>query len=573
MNKYKSENGITLIALIVTIIILLILAVVAISSVNDGGIIQKAQDATAQYKIAQEKEQIGLAVNLWQLENSMPGKNLTFKEVIEAELSGEINIPVTENGDGSLTVVFTKTRNIYKVEKNGNITKLEDKNNDDNGDETTNDFAIIITKGENGVLSIKTEIPDSWNERDFKEDEEDYAAQVVAKSMGLKLNGETITNLKELIIAGVNYKYGSILEKTYTKDDYNTMITEIDSMIDADISTPEAAFKFMLESQNITGYETVQQYAAVVYKYTPTTKVLKIRKNNEEWIDITQQATWNNCDSTYQVYSNSIYEFQLKLDDKVAISNQIEVSDIAYLGKYVKYDANGNGRVDDETILWRVLRDDPDKVELISVSGLGNVDLSYYSYEQARTNYNNLVEILVEECKRVTGITEKIRNVGGPAEDITMDERVSFAELVETTEFSPTVSIDKFKKYEDTTNGFKQSNEEQYLDDYKQMQKIGAVVAWNIEDKRHDDYLYATRCINATSDEVQFCVRAQVGSSESNYIAWLPIVYNNGLVPDEMSGGFDSISVRPVIELESGIFKNTAQPGTENQPIEIYQDN
>lgn len=190
MNKCKSEKGITLIALIITIIILLILAVVSMSALNgDGGIIQRTQSATEQYKIAQEKEEIGLAINVWQLESSIPGKNVTLKGIIEEELSGEINIPVTENGDGSLTVVFTKTGNSYTVTKNGNITKLEDKNNDDNSDEITDDFEIEVqqTLSESSIgtvkLTIIPTIPENWNKREFTEEEEDLAAQLVGENM------------------------------------------------------------------------------------------------------------------------------------------------------------------------------------------------------------------------------------------------------------------------------------------------------------------------------------------------------------------------------------------------------
>ena len=113
----QDQKGITLIALIITIIILLILAVVTINSVNDGGIIQHAQNAKREYEIAQEKEQIGLAVIQWQLEN-----NQTFKAVIENALQGQVKSIVGEN-EGPLTVTF-KSDNIYTVKKDGEITQV-----------------------------------------------------------------------------------------------------------------------------------------------------------------------------------------------------------------------------------------------------------------------------------------------------------------------------------------------------------------------------------------------------------------------------------------------------------------
>ena len=79
MNKGKSTKGITLVALIITIIVLLILAVVAIAAVNDGGIIQKTQDAKSEYLIGQEKEQIGLSHNAWSIQKHYPNNEFNFK--------------------------------------------------------------------------------------------------------------------------------------------------------------------------------------------------------------------------------------------------------------------------------------------------------------------------------------------------------------------------------------------------------------------------------------------------------------------------------------------------------------
>ena len=77
----KQEKGITLMALIITIIVLLILAVVTIGAVQDSKIIEHAQNAGDSYAIGQEKEQIGLALSEWQLENALPGNNSIFSPI------------------------------------------------------------------------------------------------------------------------------------------------------------------------------------------------------------------------------------------------------------------------------------------------------------------------------------------------------------------------------------------------------------------------------------------------------------------------------------------------------------
>ena len=56
----KQEKGITLIALIITIVVLLILAGVAIKSIQDGGVITKAQSAADSMNKAQIEEKVEL---------------------------------------------------------------------------------------------------------------------------------------------------------------------------------------------------------------------------------------------------------------------------------------------------------------------------------------------------------------------------------------------------------------------------------------------------------------------------------------------------------------------------------
>lgn len=62
--KLLESRGITLIALVITIIVLLILAGVSIATLTgNNGILSQAQKASEETKIAEEKEQIGLAWN------------------------------------------------------------------------------------------------------------------------------------------------------------------------------------------------------------------------------------------------------------------------------------------------------------------------------------------------------------------------------------------------------------------------------------------------------------------------------------------------------------------------------
>ena len=64
MKKFKSQKGVTLVALIVTIIVLIILAGISINLLlGENGLITKAQEAKKQQKIAEIKEKISLELS------------------------------------------------------------------------------------------------------------------------------------------------------------------------------------------------------------------------------------------------------------------------------------------------------------------------------------------------------------------------------------------------------------------------------------------------------------------------------------------------------------------------------
>ena len=66
--KKNTQNGITLVALVITIIVLLILAMVSIKIAIDGGLIQKAKDATDTHTIGAEKEAIAIGYAAYQMD-------------------------------------------------------------------------------------------------------------------------------------------------------------------------------------------------------------------------------------------------------------------------------------------------------------------------------------------------------------------------------------------------------------------------------------------------------------------------------------------------------------------------
>ena len=97
MNKGKQEKGITLIALVITIVILLILAGLTINlALGDGGLAQKAKEATENYQLAQEAEEDLIQ----ELEANMAPTEEGYNEIegVNEPVLTEGMIPVTWNG-------------------------------------------------------------------------------------------------------------------------------------------------------------------------------------------------------------------------------------------------------------------------------------------------------------------------------------------------------------------------------------------------------------------------------------------------------------------------------------------
>ena len=170
-----------------------------------------------------------------------------------------------------------------------------------------------------------------------------------------------------------------------------------------------------------------------------------------------------------EIYKFDILPFENETTDEVEFKTvkeslvKISRAPEGNLGKYVTYANN----------TWIVLREDSEKVELISANALGAVTLGSSSsnvddeaFQEARVSYNNAVEILVDACKTETGITSNIRNVGGPATEDEMSDSntIVFSEI---DGFEPTTNI---TKCEGKINGFRKEDTN-YVSDYEQMKK------------------------------------------------------------------------------------------------------
>lgn len=106
----KNNKGITLIALVITIIVLLILVGVVIGFVMPGGIIDKAQESTKAYKLAEVKEKIAMELAALQIDVMTGEKEEVAKEELEqiiencgGELQEDGETVKTDYGDFNLS--------------------------------------------------------------------------------------------------------------------------------------------------------------------------------------------------------------------------------------------------------------------------------------------------------------------------------------------------------------------------------------------------------------------------------------------------------------------------------------
>jgi len=201
MNKIKLDKGITLIALIITIIVLLILAVVAIAAVNDGGIIDYAQNATNSYNDEKSKE-----------EDSILG----YEDFIEESLYGKEN---TETGPTSITISGPDTAktgekiSLSAYDQNGNILYRDDITwSAVSGVTIENSSGMVyVTSTDTGTIKIKAT---------SKSDSSIYAEKDIeitkAGPTSIRISGPSSgTEVGEMIILRAYDQNG---EKLYTKD-------------------------------------------------------------------------------------------------------------------------------------------------------------------------------------------------------------------------------------------------------------------------------------------------------------------------------------------------------------------
>ena len=133
-NSKEKQSGITLMALVTTIIILLILSGITIATLTgDNGLIKNSGNAKEQTEISGEKEIVEMATVQAMVKNKYG--NIT-KEGLQENINeyAKNNNPIQVLTDGDdLAVHFTSSDRYYRVNNDGNVTKIEVKKDSNPG--------------------------------------------------------------------------------------------------------------------------------------------------------------------------------------------------------------------------------------------------------------------------------------------------------------------------------------------------------------------------------------------------------------------------------------------------------
>lgn len=141
MKKQKNNRGITLIALTISVIVLLIISGITISSLTgENGLINNSEDAGKTYSIVEEREILNTSVAIAM--GKSPGAKVEYnilKRYLDQNIGIEnrdYKIAIDEIDESCFYVTFTGSKNIYKINSDGEITYF--KNEADEEDEENN---------------------------------------------------------------------------------------------------------------------------------------------------------------------------------------------------------------------------------------------------------------------------------------------------------------------------------------------------------------------------------------------------------------------------------------------------
>ena len=503
----KQNNGITLIALILTIIVLMILAVVAISAVNDGGIIQHAQDAKNEHTIAQEKEEILLAQSEWTLAKySSNNPSQTFKSFMESKLVDTgIATKVEGNDNGPLTVKM-KSGNSYTVTESGEIIPQQSGNQGGEGGSSGESDPTIS-------LLEQYLFGDSPNGRNYYEElSEDW--EIYNKNEELGIAQEDIK--------GLTYGYGE-----------NELIFYIEY--------EGAKYKFKTNiDEDGEPANTVPSYGVVrIDNWDKNTKVGKYveDENGDTWRIIYEDDTHGLQMISVRTFQYNSSRFRLGYEDTLITDwNALDTT----TPEFKLADLNKDGKLEDSKDLERAI----------------------YSYNQAIKTLNTACENLFKENGSYTRTyIQDVRCVGSNpvfanknSENTTTATSANYPALA-------TLPNNNASQEAGLCDGVGYGTDNNFETDFDRMVALGINIG-EASNEKEQSYWLASRVVYADSEDVSFSVRCVYSDGDYNHddLWYVDESYACGNAYGE--------ALRPVVSLSSSI-QFAEGDGSEGNPYKF----
>ena len=285
--QIKSPHAITLIALIITIIIMLILAGITLNlTLGEHGIFKTAQNAGKEYKKAEIKEEIELAILDIQGEEIQNGNELT-QERLKDKLPSKLNNITAEIKDNKITGTYKGYE--YEIDDKFNVTIGKNNGNDDNEEETK------------GTLTISQDLQLWLNKTGEKITLQDILEdETVGEVKGLipTLTAENVTRSEENGIVKYEDVTGGIVS---TSSEYSSDVAAYKAF--DRIKNPENSYASseIGEAENYwLEYEFKENVKAIYAKvgisngsYHDGERTYKVQASNdgENWEDLTDEIT------------------------------------------------------------------------------------------------------------------------------------------------------------------------------------------------------------------------------------------------------------------------------------------
>ena len=286
-NKNKSNaKGITLIALIITIIIMLILAGITLNlTLGEHGIFKTAQNAGKEYKKAEIKEEIELAILDIQGEEIQNGNELT-QERLKDKLPSKLNNITAEIKDNKITGTYKGYE--YEIDDKFNVTIGKNNGNDDNEEETK------------GTLTISQDLQLWLNKTGEKITLQDILEdETVGEVKGLipTLTAENVTRSEENGIVKYEDTTGGVAS---TSSEANTQyatwkafngIKDIENYTASKIGEAENYWLEYEFKENVKAIYARIQISTTSYHDGERTYKVQASNDGENWEDLTDEIT------------------------------------------------------------------------------------------------------------------------------------------------------------------------------------------------------------------------------------------------------------------------------------------